>query len=175
MNSDLKEFENQFLSWRNSWQNWKDLDYLNLESSSRADLAHNLRITAYRVDLGNKALFALSKQNCLHTLDLRTKLQEQELQLQEIGKLSKIVRQQRNDLKLLLSKQDHLQEEILQLRQDYLKRRPLSKEDVEELVIKISEQPKFIEKQTEALTEELAKKVDKVEEPIHHLRKTILG
>lgn len=74
MNSDLKEFENHFSTWRNSWNERKDLDYLNLDSSARSDLAHNLRITSYRVDLGNKALFALSKQNCVHTLDLRTKL-----------------------------------------------------------------------------------------------------
>ncbi|KAG6533822.1 hypothetical protein ZIOFF_007700 [Zingiber officinale] len=61
MNTDLKEFENQFLLWKNSWQNRKDLDYLNLDSSSQTDLVHNLKITAYRVDLaeGHQLIYVM--------------------------------------------------------------------------------------------------------------------
>lgn len=158
MNQDLREFENQFKVWKDNWNNRRNLDYLNLESLSKEDFSHNLKVTAYRIDLGNKALFALGKQSCLHILELRTKLQEQEQQLQEVPKLAEIVKQQRADLKELLSKQDLLKEEVLRLKQDYLGKRPLSKKDVEELIVKISEQPKLIEKQTEALTQELSKK-----------------
>lgn len=82
---------------------------------------------------------------------------------------------QREDLKDILKRQSDLEREISNLRKDYLGRKPLSKEDVEELVLKISEQPKFIEKQTEALTEELSRKVDKVEGLIHRLEKVLTG
>lgn len=95
--------------------------------------------------------------------------------MQEIHRLSQIVKTQREDLKDILKRQSDLEREISNLRKDYLGRKPLSKEDVEKLVLKISEQPKFIEKQTEALTEELSRKVDKVEGLIHRLEKVLTG
>lgn len=105
----------------------------------------------------------------------RKLLEEQRLQLQEIQRLSRIVRSQRADLKETLQKQDDLAKELQALRKDYLERRPLSKEDVEELVIRISEQPKFIEKQTEALTEELTKEVKALKLIIHNFEQRLLG
>lgn len=175
MNSDLKEFEKQFNTWKQAWDSRKDLDYLNIDSTSKLDFAHNLRIVSYRVDLGNKAIFALSKQNCIHILDVKEELKAQAVKLGEIEQLSKVVRSQRANLKSLISKQESLEKELQGLRQDYLGRRPLTKTDVEELVLRISEQPKFIEKQTENLTVELSKKVDKVEGLIHRLEKIITG
>lgn len=175
MISDLAEFERQFETWKRFWESRKDLDYLNIDSTSKVDFAHNLRVASYRVDLGNKVIFALCKQNCIHTLDVKKQLEEQADKLTELDRLSKVVRSQRADLKAVLQKQEKLEEELQQLRQDYLGRRPLSKKDVEELVLRISEQPKFIEKQTEALTVELSSKVDKIEGLIHKLEKTLTG
>lgn len=175
MNSDLKEFEKQLNTWKQAWDSRKDLDYLNIDSSSKSDFAHNLRIVSYRVDLGNKAIFALSKQSCIHILDVKEELKTQATKLGEIEQLSKVVRSQRANLKSLIAKQEVLEKELQGLRQDYLGRRPLTKTDVEELVLRISEQPKFIEKQTENLTVELTKKVDKVEGLIHRLEKIITG
>ncbi|RWW51745.1 hypothetical protein BHE74_00041886, partial [Ensete ventricosum] len=54
------------------------------------------------------------------------------------------------DLKAAHGKLDVLTKELSALKRDYLKQRPLNKADVEQLVIQITEQPKFIEKQTEA-------------------------
>lgn len=85
------------------------------------------------------------------------------------------MRSQRSDLKDALKKQDVLAKELQALREDYLRRRPLSKEDVEELVVRISEQPKFIEKQTEALTEELTKEVQTLKVIIHSFEQRLLG
>ncbi|KAG6512726.1 hypothetical protein ZIOFF_030855 [Zingiber officinale] len=127
------------------------------------------------VRVNTRLLYQQTKFNLLREESEGYAKLEQGSQLEEISRLSKIVSQQREDLLQLLKQQNQLKEEILQLRQDYLKRRPLSKKDVEELVIKLSEQPKHIEKQTETLTEELSKKVDKVEELINHLKQVIVG
>ncbi|RZS25594.1 hypothetical protein BHM03_00058817, partial [Ensete ventricosum] len=156
--NDLLEFERQFTIWKESWSRYKDLDYLNLDTTAKSDFAHNLRVTAHRVDLGNKVLLALCKQNCIHCLDIKRELKRlEEDKFSEFEKLAKIIRLQRTDLKAAHGKLDVLTEELTALRKDYLKQRPLNKADVEQLVIQITEQPKFIEKQTEALLEDVSK------------------
>ncbi|AAY99425.1 ORFI [Banana streak virus Acuminata Yunnan] len=155
-----------------------DLSYLDLataEKVSNKDLAFNLHINTYRSDLGFKvAIHSLSKNREL-LIQNRKLLEEQKQQLSEINNLSKVVRLQRADLKETLKRQDVLAKELQALRKDYLERRPLSKEDVEELVVRISEQPKFIEKQTEALTIELTKEVNTLKSIIKDFEQRLLG
>nr|WET17317.1 hypothetical protein [Banana streak Musa itinerans virus] len=169
----------EFEKYKNSHsKSVSDLSYLDLataEKVSNKDLAFNLHINTYRSDLGFKvAIHSLSKNREL-LIQNRKLLEEQKQQLSEINNLSKVVRLQRADLKETLRKQDVLAKELQALRKDYLERRPLSKEDVEELVVRISEQPKFIEKQTEALTEELTKEVQALKVIIHNFEQKLLG
>ncbi|AEC49875.1 hypothetical protein [Banana streak UA virus] len=171
--TSLAEFERQFTQWKSFWDSRKDLDYLNIDSTSKSDFAHNLRVASYRIDLGNKALFALCKQNCFHSLDIRKDLEKQDLKLGELERLSKVVRSQRTDLKAAHEKLDVLKEELAALRKDYLKRRPLNKEDVEQLVLQITEQPKFIEKQTEALLEDVSKLVISVKREVSQVQEML--
>jgi len=136
------------------------LDYLDLATSEKVtqkDIAYNLRILAYREDLGNKV--------CLSAINTC-----QELTVQELRKDNQKLQADLRNCKREVTRLSAIQESTLQEVQQLRKRRPLSKEDVEELVIKISEQPKFIEQQTEALTE-LSQKVDKIEKLI----KVIVG
>nr|AHM92958.1 hypothetical protein [Banana streak VN virus] len=169
----------EFEKYKNSHsKSVSDLSYLDLASAdkvSNKDLAFNLHINTYRSDLGFKvAIHSLSKNREL-LIQNRKLLEEQKQQLSEINNLSKVVRLQRADLKETLRRQDVLAKELQALRKDYLERRPLSKEDVEELVVRISEQPKFIEKQTEALTEELTKEVQALKLIIHNFEQKLLG
>nr|UYO08697.1 gp1 [Banana streak IM virus] len=172
-------WDQEFEKYKNSHaKSISDLAYLNLETAdkvSNKDLAFNLHINTYRSDLGFKvAIHSLSKNREL-LIQNRKLLEKQELQLQEVHKLSKVIRSQRSDLKDILERQDVLTKELQALRKDYLRRKPLSKEDVEELVVRISEQPKFIEKQTEALTEELTKEVQTLKVIIHNFEQRLLG
>ncbi|AAU95073.1 unknown [Banana streak VN virus] len=137
----------EFEKYKNSHsKSVSDLSYLDLASAdkvSNKDLAFNLHINTYRSDLGFKvAIHSLSKNREL-LIQNRKLLEEQKQQLSEINNLSKVVRLQRADLKETLRRQDVLAKELQALRKDYLERRPLSKEDVEELVVRISEQPKI--------------------------------
>nr|AEV42074.1 hypothetical protein [Pineapple bacilliform CO virus] len=136
-----------------------DLDYL-LEKVSHGDLAHNLHV-CYRSDLANKALVGQSQKR--EALQMRLKQQNERKLDSVLENLEKALKEQRAELAdLKASSLDATSDEIRKLRQDWSKRRPLSKEDVEELVILISEQPKEIEKQSEALTEELTSKVTRL-------------
>lgn len=153
------------------------LEYLDLADAkvSNRDLAHNLRINAYRQSLTGKVLWASGRKNRDLILQVISEQKAQKEQISEIENLSRVVRSQRSDLKRANQKIEGLESEIKALRQEYLNRRPLSKQDVEELVLKISEQPKFIEQQTEALTVELSAKVDKIEALIHKLERVVTG
>nr|AHM92961.1 hypothetical protein [Banana streak CA virus] len=153
------------------------LEYLDLADAkvSNKDLAHNLRINTYRLSLTGKVLWTSERKNRELILQVIEEQKDQKKQLEELQHLSKVVRNQRSDLKRTLEKLDVLSEELQALRKDYLKRRPLNKEDVEDLVVRISEQPKFIEKQTEALTEELTKEVQHLKGIIHDFERKLMG
>nr|AHM92955.1 hypothetical protein [Banana streak MY virus] len=172
--------------WDKTFENYKnshtksiaDLEYLNLagiEKVSNKDLAHNLHVNTYRSDLGFKVVISsLTKERKLN-LQNKEELEKLHKKLELFGDLDKIVRSQRTELKKANQSLEDLNRELQALRSDYLSRRPLSKKDVEELVLRISEQPKLVEQQTEALTRELSEKVDKVEALIHRLEKVIIG
>lgn len=146
-----------------------------IEKVSNKDLAHNLHVNTYRSDLGFKVVIAsLTKERKLN-LQNKEELEKLHKKLELFGDLDKIVRSQRTELKRANQSLEDLNRELQALRSDYLSRRPLSKKDVEELVLRISEQPKLVEQQTEALTRELSEKVDKVEALIHRLEKVIIG
>nr|AMW92449.1 hypothetical protein [Banana streak virus] len=154
------------------------LEYLDLATEAKVtnkDLAHNLRINTYRQSLTGKVLWASQRKNRDLLLQVVKEQEAQKQELLELQNLSKIIRSQRSDLKRAHEKLDVLSEELKAPRSDYLKRRPLSKEDVEELVVRISEQPKFIEKQTEALTEELTKEVQNLRRIIHDFERKLMG
>ncbi|ACZ02406.1 hypothetical protein [Sugarcane bacilliform Guadeloupe A virus] len=154
------------------------LEYLDLASEAKVsnkDLAHNLRITTYRLSLTGKVLWASQRKNRDLLLQIRQEQESQKRELQELQNLSKIVRSQRSDLKRAHERLDIISEELQALKKECLKRRPLNKEDVEELVVRISEQPKFIEKQTEALTEELTKEVQNLQRIIHTFEQKLMG
>jgi hypothetical protein len=179
------EWENQFSAWKNShtFEN-ANQELISGSKINLADLNHNLRTTCYRVDLGYKVLltsqekardhrselFALTrKHNSEHNRNLKSVADKAEEALV-------ISREQRARLKRIEAGLSTLSKEILLLREEYLKRRPLSKEDVAELVLTISEQPKFIEKQTELLLEQVKGLVEAVHqevETVHHMVKRI--
>lgn len=134
-----------------------------------------MHINTYRSDLGFKVVISsISKERKIN-LQIKEEIENLHKKLELFGDLDKIVRSQRTELKQANQRLENLSRELQALRTDYLSRRPLSKKDVEELVLRISEQPKFIEQQTEALTRELSEKVDKVEALIHRLEKVIIG
>lgn len=142
---------------------------------SNKDLAHNLSINTYRCDLGLKVAIGSLAKNRELILQNHKLLKDQKIQFEELQRLSKVVRLQRTDLKKSLEQLDVLTNELRALRTNYLGQKPLTKTDVETLVLRISEQPKFIEKQTEALTEELTKEVKTLKEIINSFEKKILS
>ncbi|ANN87817.1 ORF1 [Canna yellow mottle associated virus] len=149
-----------------------NLEYLDLASQAKVtvkDLSHNFQIFCYRQDLGHKVLLAATHKSCKEVTEA---LQEDNEKLQKDLKANKAaVLLQQQTIQKLVESCDNLHKEITKLKKIP---KPLSKEDVEELVVKISEQPKFIERQTEALIEELSSKVNKIEALIHRLEKVLL-
>nr|ULR16444.1 ORFI [Banana streak CA virus] len=173
-----KTWDQKFQEFLNSSElTQAQLEYLDLadEKVSNKDLAHNLRINTYRLSLTGKVLWTSERKNRELILQVIEEQKDQRKQLEELQHLSRIVRNQRSDLKRALEKLDVLSEELQALRKDYLKRRPLNKEDVENLVVRISEQPRLIEKQTEALTEELTKEVQHLKKIIHTFEQKLMG
>lgn len=53
----------------------------------------------------------------------------------------------------------------------FLENRPLTKQEVKELVAEISRQPKLVEEEAIRLTEELSKKLDRVEKLLHQVER----
>ncbi|CAA37108.1 unnamed protein product [Commelina yellow mottle virus] len=137
------------------------------------DLAHNIHIIAHRVALGFKVIY-LYLVDIIFPL-LKNIQKSQKESSENLQSVLKIVKEQRRSLKQIEDQLSKVQSELAKLREDYLSRRPLSKQDVEELVVRISEQPKFIEKQTEALTEELKLKVEEVAKLIHSFKGMVLN
>ncbi|RZS24640.1 hypothetical protein BHM03_00057724, partial [Ensete ventricosum] len=137
------------------------------------DLAWNIQIFGYRSDLAGKVNLAathVAKEKIIK------ELREDNIKLQNSVRACKsAINAQKAEIQGLKEAQDTTKKEVLELKEALLQRRPLSKKDVEELVLRISEQPKFIEQQTEALTVELSQKVDKIEKLIHRLEKTLVG
>nr|AFH88827.1 ORFI [Banana streak OL virus] len=173
-----KTWDQKFQEFLNSSElTQAQLEYLDLATEAKVsnkDLAHNLHINTYRLSLTGKVLWTSGRKNRDLLVQIIGEQEAQKKDLLELQNLSKIVRSQRNDLKKAHEKLDVLSDELKALRKDYLKRRPLSKEDVEELVLRISEQPKFIEKQTEALTEELTKEVQNLKKIIHDFERKLM-
>jgi hypothetical protein len=179
------EWETQFNTWKNShtFENSNQELILGPKISS-LDLNHNIRTTCYRVDLGYKVLLTSQQKAQAHRVELYTAAKnhnvEHSKQLKLVGDKAEqsliIQKEQRSRLKRIEDGLSTLSREVYNLRVEYLKRRPLSKEDVAELVLTISEQPKFIEKQTELLLEQVKKLVEAVHEEVetvHHMVKRI--
>nr|WCR39428.1 ORF1 [Pineapple bacilliform ER virus] len=172
-----KYWEQKFEEYRNSHtREIADLAYLNLEGAEKVthkDLAHNLRINTYRQDLANKILTGLSHK---HTADIIREVHEDNRKLQNsLRACERVLKEQQAELTTIRSTVPALREELRKIQQSWAEHRPLSKDDVESLVLRISEQPKFIEQQTEALIRELTSKVSRVERLIHQLEERILG
>nr|WCR39425.1 ORF1 [Pineapple bacilliform CO virus] len=170
-------WEHKFEEYRNSHtQEVANLSYLNLEGAEKVthkDLAHNLRINTYRQDLASKVLTGLSHK---HTADIIREVHEDNRKLQNSLKAcEKALKEQQAELTAIKSTVPVLREELRKIQQSWAEHRPLSKDDVEKLVLRISEQPKFIEQQTEALIKELTGKVNRVENLIRQLEERILG
>ncbi|AAA47452.1 ORF1 [Sugarcane bacilliform MO virus] len=179
------EWETQFTAWKNShiFENANQELILGTKISN-SDLNHNLRTTCYRVDLGYKVLLTSQQKAFEHRKELfsegRKHLADQSRKLQLVADKAEqsliIQKEQRARLKKVEDGLSTLSREIHDLRVEYLKRRPLSKEDVAELVLTISEQPKLIEKQTELLLEQVKKLVETTRrevETVHHMVKRI--
>lgn len=149
------------------------LDLANQEKVSHKDLAWNIQVFGFRSDLAGKVNLAathVAKEQVIK------ELREDNIKLQNSVRACKsAINAQKAEIQKLKESQDIIQQEVLGLKEALIQRRPLSKKDVEELVLRISEQPKFIEQQTEALTVELSSKVDRVEKLIHKLEKTLIG
>nr|AFO11493.1 hypothetical protein [Sugarcane bacilliform virus] len=179
------EWETQLNTWKNSHTSANAIQELIPGTKiSNLDLNHNIRTTCYRVDLGYKVLLTSQQKAQDHRVqlfsDIRKHTVEHNKQLKLIeDKAEKsliIQKEQRARLKQIEDGLSTLSREIHNLRVEYLKRRPLSKEDVAELVLTISEQPKLIEKQTELLLEQVKKLVEAVHEEVetvHHMVKRI--
>nr|WCR39422.1 ORF1 [Pineapple bacilliform CO virus] len=170
-------WEQKLEEYRNSHtQEVADLAYLNLEGAEKVthkDLAHNLRINTYRQDLANKILVGLSHK---HAADIIREIHEDNRKLQNnLKACEKALKEQQAELTAIKSSVPALREELRKIQQSWSEHRPLSKDDVEKLVLRISEQPKFIEQQTESLIRELTSKVSRVEHLIHQLEGRILG
>nr|AJW68046.1 ORF1 [Sugarcane bacilliform virus] len=179
------EWEQQFLAWRNS----HTFDSANQElivghKIKNSDLNHNIRVTCYRSDLGYKVLLTSQEKAKAHREKLFADNRKQQLEhkrcLKEVASRAEqaliIQQEQRSRLKKLEAGLADLSREILKLREEYLKRRPLSRQGVAELVLAISEQPKFIEQQTEQLLEQVKLLVGAVHqevETVHHMVKRI--
>lgn len=173
------EWEQKFLSWKNSHTFSESNQELITGSKIRnTDLNHNLRITCYRSDLGYKVLLTSQEKARAHRSELFSLLREHNLthnkNLKEVAKevqeAARISRAQRSEIRNLKTQLDVISEELTALRRDYLERRPLNKKDVEQLVLQITEQPKFIEKQTEALLEEVSKLVISTKEEVNQVQ-----
>ncbi|ACF60611.1 ORF1 [Cycad leaf necrosis virus] len=170
-------WEAKFDEYKNSHSlRISDLTYLDLASLEKVlvrDLGHNLQILCHRSDLGNKVCLAATHVSCekvINTLvDHNQKLQK------DLKSLRSVVSQQQSSLESVQKSQVELGSELKGLRAVVLQNRPLTSGDIEELVLKISQQPKAIEQQTENLTVELTQKVQQIEHLIHRLEKTILG
>nr|AVT44081.1 hypothetical protein [Canna yellow mottle virus] len=167
-------WEQKLLDYKNSHTlEVANLEYLDLagqENIKNRDLAHNLHILCYRNDLGNKVTLA-AIHKCSEDVIKELRLDNAKLQKDLRANKAAVLSQQQT-IQELIGGYNNLQKEIVQLKKIP---KPLSKEDVEGLVIKISEQPKFIEKQTEALIEELSSKVNKIEALIHRLERVLLA
>ncbi|AEC49876.1 hypothetical protein BaSUIV_gp1 [Banana streak UI virus] len=169
------EWEQKFLAWKNSHTGIEaDQSLITSSKPSNSDLNHNIRITCYRSDLGYKVLLTSQEKAKAHRSELFSLTREHNLahqrSLKKIGEKAeealKISRAQRSEIQGLKAQLDVISEELKALRRDYLERRPLNKKDVEQLVLQIIEQPKFIEKQTEALLEEVSKLVISVKKEV---------
>lgn len=177
------------IEWANKFQEWKNRSqFANAEKSvltfsdsdkiTNRDLAHNIAIFGYRSDLGNKVLLESAEKARAHRSELFTLLSKHNLahqkQLKEAKEKHeealKISRAQRSEIKTLKHQLDVVSDELRALRKDYLERRPLNKADVEQLVLQITEQPKFIEKQTEALLEDVSKLVITVQSEVKEVQ-----
>ncbi|AXP07688.1 ORF1 protein [Enset leaf streak virus] len=170
--------------WEKELENWKNshnldkarLDYLDLAEKDKVtnkDLAWNIQIFGYRSDLAGKVNLAAT-----HVAEgkIIKELRKDNIKLQNSVRACKnAIDTQKFEIQSLREAQDTIRKEVSELKEALFQRRPLSKRDVEELVLRISEQPKFIEQQTEALTIELSQKVDKIEKLIHRLEKTLVG
>nr|AOV63233.1 hypothetical protein [Sugarcane bacilliform virus] len=179
------EWEQQFLIWRNShtFEN-ANQELISGQKITNLDLNHNIRTRCYRSDLGYKVLLTSQEKAKAHREELFAVTRKQHLEhnknlklvVDKVGEALIIQREQRARLKKLEAGLSNLSREILDLREEYLKRRPLSKQDVAELVLTISKQPKFIVQQTELLLEQVKLLVEAVRqevETVHHMVKRI--
>ncbi|KAJ8458737.1 hypothetical protein OPV22_031663 [Ensete ventricosum] len=145
-------WEKELESWKNSHSLDKSrLDYLDLAEKDKVtnkDLAWNIQIFGYRSDLAGKVNLAathVAKEKIIK------ELREDNIKLQNSVRACKsAINAQKSEIQSLKEAQNTVKKEVSELKEALFQRRPLSKKDVEELVLKISEQPKFIEQQTEA-------------------------
>nr|WIA47476.1 P1 [Andraeanum bacilliform virus] len=142
--------------WEQSVEDWYNtsrtsgLEYLDLAEDPKPNhkqLAHNLAVIFDKISLGNR----------IHIKNQKIIQEHLILYNQKLSQLESTI--------------DKLQENIKRLE----KEKPLTKRDIEDLLFKISEQPKFIEKQTKSLLEEVTKKVDKLEHLVKEVERNILG
>ncbi|AEC49879.1 hypothetical protein [Banana streak UL virus] len=176
------EWEQKFLVWKNS-HTGIEADQALIQGSKikNHELNHNIRVTCYRSDLGYKVLLTSQEKAKAHRSELFSLLREHNIahnrHLKEVEKEAKeavkISRSQRSEIKNLKLQLDVISEELQALRRDYLERRPLNKGDVEQLVLQITEQPKFIEKQTEALLEDVSKLVVSVKREVNQVQQML--
>ncbi|CAC44905.1 hypothetical protein [Sugarcane bacilliform IM virus] len=176
------EWETQFNTWKNShtFENANQELILGTKISN-LDLNHNIRTTCFRVDLGYKVLLTSQQKAQDHRTELFSAIRkhtvEHSKQLKLVAEKAEqsliIQKEQRARLKRIEDALSTFSREIHNLRVEYLKRRPLSKEDVAELVLAISEQPKFIEKQTELLLEQVKKLVEAVHEEVETVHRMV--
>ncbi|AEC49882.1 hypothetical protein BaSUMV_gp1 [Banana streak UM virus] len=182
-----QEWEQKFAAWKDSHTGLEaEKSLITGSKIKNSDLNHNIRITCYRSDLGYKVLLTSQEKARAHRSELFSLLREHNLahnkNLKEVAAKAeealKISRAQRSEIKNLKAKLDVISDELQALRKDYLERRPLNKKDVEQLVLQITEQPKFIEKQTEALLEDVSKLVVSVRQEVNtvqHMLKVMRG
>lgn len=177
MMSSSSYWEETFKNLRSSHsKDIAELDYLDLASQPKVtnkDLSYNLRILQYRVDLGQKVIFTAIRQS--QELTLQDIKGDQKKIQQSIQACKNVVIKQQQQIEDLSKGQAVIHQEVLRLKEALRNQKPLTKKDVEELVVTISQQPKFIEKQTEALTEHLAQEVAEVQKLIKRLEKVLMG
>ncbi|KAJ8476365.1 hypothetical protein OPV22_020092 [Ensete ventricosum] len=135
-----------------------------------------------RSDLGNKVILTSLHKAKEHRKELYTELRQeasvQRTLLSEVAdkakEANKIAKAQRREIQDLKEQLDVCSKELQALRKDYLARKPLNKTDVEQLVLKISEQPKFIERQTELLLEDTRSLVNNIKAEVDIVKSMVI-